>query len=257
MNFQSDVFYFYEDDHYFIRQNHKNMQMKKIQILLLLSFILFLFSCASTKKGTSPEFSSAPLFGMVYDRENQPCADAQIIIDGKKGPSTDINGRFVIQSLSRGKHDINVTKESYEDISLKFNFLNKSQILYIRMISFDQLLKEIEKAIENKKWEEGATLFERAERIKEQDPVAEYLKAIYFKEKGEIERAEDILLFIIDRGLKLPHVYLSLGDLYQYHMNDPEKALQYLTEFLKLESNHEVQKRYNQLRDDLQKNTHS
>ena len=229
--------------------------MKKIRILLLLSFILFLFSCASTKKETSSDFTSAPLFGMVYDHDNHPCADAQIIIDEEKGPITDINGRFVIQSLSRGKHDINVTKENYEDISLKFDFLNKSQILYIRMISFDQLLKEIEKAIENKKWKEGATLFERAERIKEQDPVAEYLKAIYFKEKGEINRAEDILLFIIDKGHKLPHVYLSLGDLYQYYMNDPGKALQYLTEYLKLESNHEVEKRYNRLRDELHINT--
>ena len=123
------------------------------------------------------------------------------------------------------------------------------------MISFDQLLKEIERAIENKKWEEGATLFERAERVKEQDPVAEFLKAIYFKEKGEIKRAEDILLNIIDTGHKLPHVYLSLGDLYQYHINDPEKALQYLSEYLKLESNHEVEKRYNRLRDELHINT--
>ena len=216
-----------------------------------MSFTLLLFSCA-TKKDTIKEFETAPLFGMVYDYDNKPCSDAKVLIDGKEGPFTDINGRFVVQSLSRGKHSIIIKKEQYEDALVSFNFLNKSQVLYVRMISFDQLLKETEKAIAIGKWKEVESLFERAEKIKKDDPVAEYLKAIYFKEKGEIEKAEDILLEIIGKGHKLPYVYLSLADIYQYYLDDPTKAAENLEQYLKLEANHEVQKRLDLLNKELQ-----
>ncbi len=180
---------------------------------------------------------------MVYNYDNQPCSGALVMIDENEGPRTDINGRFVIQSVSKGKHQITVTKDGYEKLDFSFEFLNKSQVLYLRMISFNQLLNEIEKSIENRNWKEGEKLIERAEKMKENDPVELYLKAILLKEKGDVEDSVDTLLNILDLGYNEPYVYLALADIYQYRLNNPAEAIKYIEEYLKLKRNSEVQER--------------
>jgi tetratricopeptide (TPR) repeat protein len=226
--------------------------VKKYIFIVPHLIIFILISCATTRKENLYEFTEAPLFGMVYDYDNQPCADVQIIIDGKSGPKTDINGRFAIDSLERGKHTIVVRKEGYEEHSFSFEFLNKGQILYLRMISFNQLLREIEKAIENEKWAEGESLIERAENIKRNDPVEMYLKAIFLKKKGDIEGALNTLLEILNLGYKEPYVYLALGDIYQYVLKSPVEAVEFIEKYLTLRGDREVQKRLDELKVELQ-----
>lgn len=214
-----------------------------IKRCFFLFFLLFFVSCTTTKKDNLQDFSEAPLFGMVYNYDNQPCSGALVMIDENEGPRTDINGRFVIQSVSKGKHQITVTKDGYEKLDFSFEFLNKSQVLYLRMISFNQLLNEIEKSIENRNWKEGEKLIERAEKMKENDPVELYLKAILLKEKGDVEDSVDTLLNILDLGYNEPYVYLALADIYQYRLNNPAEAIKYIEEYLKLKRNSEVQER--------------
>lgn len=218
--------------------------------LLLLPLLLFC-SCATNNKTTVYDFQTAPLFGMIYDYDNTPCANVRMRIDGADGPVSGINGRFIVQSLSRGEHRIVFTKEGYETESLSFQFLNKNQVLYVRMISFEQLLEKAEDAIEYHQWEEGDELLKRAEQIKGNDPLARYLKAVLLKEKGEAEKAVEILLEILRSGFKGPYVYLALGDLYQYQLQDIPEAVRYIEEYLKLEANREVQKRLEELKKEM------
>jgi tetratricopeptide (TPR) repeat protein len=220
---------------------------------LLIVFQFFLCTCASdgkrkTKKYTLSEFSTAPLYGMIYDFDNKPCSNASVVIDGKDGPRSDINGRFITQPLSKGEHAIIVSKEGYESVSLTFEFSRKSQVLYVRMISFGQLLKQLESAIENGDWEESRRLIERAEQIKRDDPVEQYLKAMYFNGKGSTEYAIEILNGMIDQGYHEPYVYLTLADIYQYQLKNPEKAIFCLEDFLKLKRNREAEKRLESLK---------
>lgn len=229
--------------------------MKKY--IFIVPLLLILISCATARKENLYEFIEAPLFGMVYDYDNQPCADVQTVIDGKPGPATDINGRFAIDSLTRGKHTIVLSKEGYEERLVSFEFLNKSQILYLRVISFNQILREIEKAIEGDKWEEGESLFERAENIKRNDPVEMYLKAIFLKKKGDTENAVETLLEILNLGYKEPYVYLALGDMYQFVMNSPGKAIEYIERYLKSRGDREVQKRLDELKASVQKESYT
>jgi tetratricopeptide (TPR) repeat protein len=233
----------------------------KAEYLFLASLLIvpqaILCSCASggkrnTKTYTLSEFSTSPLYGMIYDFENRPCSDASVVVDGREGPRSDINGRFVTHPLSKGEHLITISKEGYETVSLAFDFTRKSQVLYVRIISFGQLLKELEIAIENGEWVEADTLIERAEQIKNDDSVEQYLKALLFNSRGSSERAIGILQGIIDQGYHEPYVYLTLADIYQYQQKNREKAVFYIEEFLKLKRNREAEKRLELLKFDLE-----
>ena len=161
----------------------------------------------NNKKKYLGDFESAHLLGMVYDYDNQP---------------------------------LTARNEGYETLSFSFQFLNKSQIFYIRMISFHQLLREIENAIENSSWEDVESLIERAEALKKDDPIQQYLKAIYLYEKGNPKDSIQILLDIIKKGYKEPIIYLTLSDIYQYRLNNIPEALKYLQGYLKLEKDREM-----------------
>ena len=171
-------------------------------ISLSLALLLF-FSCATRKPQDLSDFESAPMYGMVYDYENQACADTLIIINEERETRSDINGRFIITDLLRGNHQITAKKEGYETISFSLYFTNRSQVLYIRMISFYQLLKNIENEIEAQNWYEVELLMARAEKIKTDDPIQQYLKAVYMNQTGQPENAIEILLNIIDQNIHL------------------------------------------------------
>jgi tetratricopeptide (TPR) repeat protein len=109
----------------------------------------------------------------------------------------------------------------------------------------------LESAIENGEWEESRRLIERAEQIKRDDPVEQYLKAMYLDGKGSTEHAIEILSGIIDQGYHEPYVYLTLADIYQYQLKNQEKAIFCLEEFLKLKRNREAEKRLESLKSEL------
>jgi tetratricopeptide (TPR) repeat protein len=210
--------------------------------------ICTIFSCTTLKQESLYDFQTAPLFGMIYDYDNKPCPDVKTTVDGEEGPTSDINGRFVIRSMSRGEHRITCMKDGYEKVSMAFQFTSRNQVLYVRMISFNQLLDSAEKAIDCQHWKEGKSLIQRAERIKQNDPLALYLTAILLKERGEAQQAVEVLLNVLNFGFQGPYVYIALADIYQYQLNDFHNAARYLEKYVKVESNWEAQKRLDELR---------
>ncbi len=228
----------------------KDIKQISFYSVIFLSILIFI-SCATNKKKSPDDFTEAPLFGMVYDYDNRPCSEALIIIDDNDEVMSDINGRFIIGVLSRGNHIVTAKKEGYETLSFSFSFLNRTQVLYLRMISFHQLLVEIENAIEKREWNEVESLNKRAEEIKKDDPIQQYLKAVYLNERGHPEDAVRILLDIIKHGLDEPVIYLTVGDIYQYKLNNTPEALKYIDKYLELESDREVRKRYDMLKEEI------
>jgi predicted Zn-dependent protease len=198
------------------------------------------------------EFPKAPLFGMVYDFDNQPCSGARIVLDDEEGPQTDINGRFIIGSLSSGEYKIQVKKEGYEELTANFKFSNKNQVLYLRIISFNQLLRKAEYALEKKRLKETGELIQRVEAIDADDPVAMYLKALYLLECRKPEEAVKILNKILAKGYSEPVVYITLADIYQYRIDNAGKALFYLEESLKMQRNYKIEKRLEALKLELE-----
>ena len=211
-------------------------------------FLLAFLSCATDTRKTPYDFSQATLIGMVYDRENKPCAGASVFIDDIEKASTDINGRFAVFALPRGSHVIRVKKQGCEEAEVTFEFLNRSQVVYLRVYSFHQLLDEAETAIAERSWVEAENLIGRANSVRRDDPVGLYLEAVLYKEQKKFHEAVEKLERIIDLGCYEPYVYLALADIHQYGLDDPETAARYLEEFLVLKEDGDVRDRLAELR---------
>jgi tetratricopeptide (TPR) repeat protein len=212
-------------------------------VLAVLAAALALVSCVSQRERRLREFTEAPLFGMVYDYDQKPCPAAAVHVDGQERARTDIDGRFVIVDLSRGEHRVGVRKPGYEELELEVQFLNRDQILYLRIISLRQLLEVAEAALEKKRLAETASLLDRARKIDPGDPVGVYLKALYLLETGAVDEAVLTLEGLAGSGYREAILYLSLADIYQYRLGDPARAAENLRVYLELQQDPDVRKR--------------
>jgi tetratricopeptide (TPR) repeat protein len=224
---------------------------------IAVTFIMFfLLPALMTRAGTDSDksyqdFDEETFMGMVYDYNNRPCSDALIIIDSVEGPKTDMNGRFFLQSVSRGTHEITIKKQDFEDLTITFDFYSRSQVLHANLISFEQLLEMADEAISHNRLYEAEQFLERALTIRSHDPVAQYLKAVVCKEKGDIADAVEVLESILAEGYQGPYVYLTIGNLCEYYQNDCEKAIHHLEKYLQYERDDKVERRIADLKTNL------
>jgi len=215
--------------------------------VVALTLVLFASSCVSYRERRLREFASSPLVGMVYDRDQKPCAGALIAVDGQEGPRTDINGRFVIDALRRGEHLIRVSKPGYESLEVTLSFQDRTQVLYLRVTSLGQLLREAEEALDRRRFQEADDLLRRAEALNADDPVGMYLRAVSFLKRENLEQAIGLLEKIRAQGQKAPAILLSLADIYQYRLEDLSRAAFYLRQYLDSEDSPEVRARLTEL----------
>jgi tetratricopeptide (TPR) repeat protein len=223
------------------------MKRLRLPVLLVLALALSLSSCVSYRERRLREFNSATLVGMVYDLDQKPCAAALIIVDGSEGPRTDINGRFVIDALRRGDHRIRVSKEGFEPLEVPVSFVDRTQVLYLRVVSFNQLLRQAEEALGRGKLQEADGLLRRAETLSSDEPVGLYLRAVYLLRLEDVEQAIGQLQKILARGQRLPAVLLSLADIYQYRLKDAAQAAAFLREYLRTEDDPDIRSRLAEL----------
>ena len=228
--------------------------MKRLRLPVLLVLLpalamvgLSASSCLSYRQRQLREFRSATLVGMVFDQDQRPCAAALITVDGRQGPRTDINGRFVIDALERGDHRIGVSKQGFEALETKVSFVDRTQVLYLRVVSFSQLLRQAEEALDRRKLQEADGLLRRAEALDSEDPVGLYLRAVYFLRLEDPEQAVGLLQKILARGQRLPAVLLTLADIYQYRLKDEARAAGLLKEYLRAEDDPDVRARLAEL----------
>ena len=203
-----------------------------VVVAVLAGTVLLASSCVSMREQQLREFDQANLSGMIYDLDQKPCPAALVFVDGRSGPRTDLDGRFTIGALSRGTHDLRVVKEGYEPLELAIDFLDRSQVLYLRVTSHDQLLREAEEALARQRLQEADRNLLRAEALDPDDPVGRYLRALYRVRTGDFGGAVQLLDGILAAGFDEPAVYLSLADIYEYRLGDRERAAGYLRDYL-------------------------
>jgi tetratricopeptide (TPR) repeat protein len=196
-----------------------------------------------TSAPISSDFSLAPLDGKVFDFDNTPCADVLVTVDDGVAVRSDINGRIWIAALDKGKHVIRATKENYEEYVETFTFLNRNQVIWIRIMSLNQLEKKIDKSFEDKKWDDVGALIDRALKVKNDAPVILYYQALLYKQNGWFEQAMAVLEKITTNGYNEPIVYLTMADIAQYKINNKELAITYLRKYLDLKTDDNVFKR--------------
>lgn len=145
------------------------MIVRKIKLLLIIILCLSLFSCASInrigeKKGI--------LQGMVYDYENRPIAGYIISIKNYGKTTTDINGRFMLDGIKYGTVEICGEGQNYSLYTDNFDFSDKTQILYLKIPSYEWLYTSIDTHIEKEE-------FSMAEKILSEFPAEEQKKSRY------------------------------------------------------------------------------
>ncbi len=221
--------------------------MRRLHVLRLAPLVALamvgLGSCVSNAGAGLLTFTDAPLFGKVFDYDQKPCPGAQVLVDGVAGPLSDVTGRFVLDPLKRGRHDVIVRKEGFEQLVTSVEFLSKTQVLYLKMVSHGQLLRLAEQAIRDRKWSDAQGYLARARVVTADDPVERYLGAILLMEQGEPRQAVQILEQVVAQGLRDPTVFLTLADIYQYRLGDNASAARHLQEFLKMRDDPDVRAR--------------
>lgn len=179
---------------------------------LLITFILLLGSCASSKIndnvfGMKPihEFSSAPLIGVTYDSNNRPCINAEIsfLIEDEEAVKTaymtvksDINGRFMIPDLRRGEHEILVKKEGFEDGRILLDFSDATLVLYIKLYSLKSLLDSAEKNLDKHDFTEAEAYLARALKVDSHSIEALYLQAVLLTLQNRTADAQEVINLI-------------------------------------------------------------
>ena len=185
-----------------------SVNTKFIPFILL---ALCITSCASNKLDDSVfqmepihNFKNAPLIGIVYSSNNVPCPEAEISIfpvsdDGvvKEKPQavvqSDINGRFMIPEVWRGRHEILITKQGFEDGKIMFDFLDMTKVFYIQMKSLESLLDEAEEHLDRRNLRSAKDCISRAFMVDERSVEALYLQAVYYSLNEEPVKSQAVL----------------------------------------------------------------
>ena len=118
--------------------------------------VFFVTGCSGVPKSGE----KIMLNGMIYDTQNRPVVNYMVLIDGKYAASSDIGGRFVIKSISKGEHVFSGNGSGYLSIEEKVTVYDKSQILYIRVPSVEARLREAYSLLEEKRYEKAEAVIE-------------------------------------------------------------------------------------------------
>lgn len=224
---------------------------KAYAIVLLAVGTAVLLGCVSTQ-GKASSFESVPqVNGMIYDYDNRPVAHAEIAINGEKLAVSDINGRFILNGLQYGDYELAVVANGYEGKTLKVYYSEPTQILYLKLHSVTQIVAIAEKALENREWESAREQLDRALRVNPRDESVRFLRAVLHFRTGDSEAARSLLEALIADGVRDPYINLFLADIYQYHLDRKPDALVRLDSFLLSRYDPDVQRRRNNLAEEL------
>jgi len=210
--------------------------MKK-RILLMALCAALIFSCKTTDDPTDFELSNLP--GMIYDGDNRPCERVTLLVvkvlEGEEKElftvQTDINGRFILPGLDRGDYRIVARREGYETLETEISYTSRTEVLYLKMFSQDQLLVLAADSLDMGRFDRSLAFLNRSESIDDSNPRHLYTLSVFFYSRGEYEKALESLVKIPSSGFDFPWVDLLVGDIYQYHLDEPQKALEALRKF--------------------------
>ncbi len=220
----------------------------RLRVAPVLCAVLLAGSCASQQGGLAADFDAAPLFGMVYDGQNQPCAGVGIEVDGVEGPRSDLRGRFVIPGLARGEHRIAARKDGYEELIVTVPFLARTDVLHLRLTSFGQLLEAAQAALRDGRLADADALLARAQGLDADDALLRYLLALHAWKVGDFPSAVSRLEAMLAADGPQPAVLLFLADIHERDLDNPAKAIANLEAYLALRADPDAERRLGAIR---------
>ena len=159
-----------------------------IILLLLLSSV----SCSSVK-GVKRATGDALMYGMVYNNENMPVTNAQVMVDGRVVTVTDAQGRFFLSSKQRKEFTLSLVKAGYETVTGNFRF-EPMEVIHMVMINANQLITLAEFAMDEGRFRDVIRFCDRAFALDPERIDAIYLKTLSLVRLREFDNARQILL---------------------------------------------------------------
>jgi hypothetical protein len=220
--------------------------------LSLFAFVALSVAACQTVAGNAV---SGPLYGMIYDAEGRPVADAAVTLfpgaQGELSTKSDSLGRFSFSDLPFGMIVLRVAKEGYLPFEGELSFGQNASVAYVRLLSKSQVLAKAEDAIARKDWNEANRLVALALTIDPDDPISLYVRALVAYLSGAdadtcAARVAD-LEGLVARGFREPFLYLLIADFYQFRLLDLAEAARYLELYLSLRDDQAVRDRLNAL----------
>ena len=173
------------------------MGFKHRLVRILIVFLFLPVSCSSVK-GAKRISGEAVMYGMVYNHENSPVSNAEVIVNGTIAAMTDVQGRFILTSKQRNEFSLTLKKSGYETVEGIFCF-EPMDVIHIVMVNADQLLKLAEDAMDEGYYREVIAFCDRALALNQERIDALYLKALGLVRLREHDMARNILEALQDQ----------------------------------------------------------
>jgi len=212
----------------------------------LLVCLSFMAGCAS--EGMSGvDSTSAVLRGMVYNENRAPVQDVTVRLEDKgttvATARSDIHGRFFLPKVAYGKVTLKFSKPDYEPLSWTFSFDHPTQVVYVKMYDLSELLDDAAADIRKRDWSSASALLGRIHSLESGNTVASYLEAVMLARQGKAGRAAVLLEKLSADNGSFFAVELTLADLYQYTLGQPDKAVEHLKKALTIQDDIDVENR--------------
>ncbi|MCG8451700.1 MAG: carboxypeptidase-like regulatory domain-containing protein [Spirochaetales bacterium] len=217
--------------------------------------VLFLLWGCSSFHGSisSPEdFDEADCLGIVFDSNNHPCFSAQVqVLEQDVMGTTDINGRFRLSRLPRGKHTLVISKEGFETIEMPVDFTQRTQVVYVRLMSQKTLLEQVEQAMDLYQWNQAREFLERAQTINDSACHFLLVAGTFYTLQGDHNLALQNFLTLWNRGYRDSNLMLMIAHVYEHGLQDEKNALLWLNRYLQIDDSQKIRERRNLLASSL------
>jgi uncharacterized protein YceK len=181
----------------------------KISVALIVCLLLVTTgACGSVGTRKVHEDQKGVMYGMVYDRENNPMSGVRLYIDGEIAGETDIQGRFLLEFKGKDRCLLSLDKKGFEPVQREVLY-DPTGLLYFKLTSAAQLLSEGEKALEIRDYANALSFVDRALVLEPYRTDALYLRSIILMGTKQYEEALSILNSIDNPGRSGPYIEMT------------------------------------------------
>lgn len=163
--------------------------------LLNKALCIFLLTISFASCATKPFlYRKTDLHGMVYDFDNTPVPRYHMIFGDHYVIETDVTGRFTIEDIPLGTYVVKGSRNGYEDYVNEIVIGSRTDVLYMRVASGEQLLDLTDIALAENNVSDASVYVKRANMTGSSNPqISLYTTVIMFRQ----ERYEDALVTLL------------------------------------------------------------
>jgi len=176
-----------------------------IRKLLFCFLITVVFISCQTGKPLGRITDDTFMYAMIYDNDNTPVNAVTVFINGIRKGESDIQGRFILDNMTKGEYTIRLVKRGYETFEERFHF-DPLLVLYFKIINTQQLVTLAEAAMDTGDYNTAQGFINRALAIEPNRPDILFLSGVNHYLQGQRTQAIRILENLVRSGSTEPAV---------------------------------------------------